>query len=237
MFGGVLGFVTDHLGTILGIVGTSIAAYGAFWGVMKTGQIIIAGYNIALGIWAAFQSAVPISVGASTVALNAYNITTKAVAAATWLWNSALFACPIVWIIAGILALGAGIYLLVKHWDKVKVAMGNFFSAIWSGLRKTAKFIFDLLLTPVTLFLKLIAKVSGAQWAKDAISGINKLSDSIGGETKPTTNVAAAQTSVQNSRYEEIKKQQVDIQLTNKTDKNAVLKSNPAQMPKISTTN
>lgn len=258
VFNWFLDKITNNLGLILGIVGVSIGAYGGLWVVMKTGSIVTGAYNLALGVWYARQSSVPLTLSKSTIAINAHKIATKAIAAAQWLWTGAvkfyniamkpaiastwaftkaLLGNPITWIVIGIIALIAGLYLLVKHWDKVKVAMSSFFATIWSFLRKTAKFIFDLLLTPTMLFLKLTAKVTGAQWAKDAISGINKLSDSIGGETKHTTNVAAAQTSVQNSRYEEIKKQQVDIQLTNKTDKNAVLKSNPAQMPKISTTN
>ncbi|MCE5315161.1 MAG: phage tail tape measure protein [Armatimonadota bacterium] len=56
------------------------------------------------------------------------------VTAAQWAWNTSLYGCPIVWIIAGIAALGAGIYLLVKHWDKVKGAM----SRAWNWFLKFA---------------------------------------------------------------------------------------------------
>ncbi|MCE5199906.1 MAG: phage tail tape measure protein [Armatimonadota bacterium] len=44
-------------------------------------------------------------------------------AAAQWLLNTSLYGCPIVWIIAGIAALGVGIYLLIRHWKTVRTAM------------------------------------------------------------------------------------------------------------------
>lgn len=67
---------------------------------------------------------------------------TGIVTAATWLWNAALYANPIVWIIALIIALIAVIVLLVKHWDKVKEAVGNFakgakekLGALWGWMK------------------------------------------------------------------------------------------------------
>ncbi|MEN6372220.1 MAG: hypothetical protein ABFD64_09440 [Armatimonadota bacterium] len=52
-------------------------------------------------------------------------IATKAAAAAQWLWNTSLAGCPIILVIAGVAALIAGIYLLIKNWDKVKSAMSR----------------------------------------------------------------------------------------------------------------
>jgi len=45
-----------------------------------------------------------------------------AAATATWAWTAALLANPMTWVIGGVVALGAGIYLLVKHWDTVRAA-------------------------------------------------------------------------------------------------------------------
>jgi len=50
-------------------------------------------------------------------------VTTKLVTAAQWLWNAAMYANPIVWIIAAVLALGVGLYFLIKYWDDVKMAV------------------------------------------------------------------------------------------------------------------
>lgn len=61
-------------------------------------------------------------------------VASKLVAAAQWLWNASLYGCPVMWIIAGIIALIAVIYLLVKHWDKVKAAG----TAAWNWITKGA---------------------------------------------------------------------------------------------------
>ena len=56
----------------------------------------------------------------------------KIAAAAQWLFNSALMACPVVWIVAAVAAIGAAVYLLIKHWDKVSA----FFRKLWDGVKK-----------------------------------------------------------------------------------------------------
>ena len=59
-----------------------------------------------------------------------------AAAKGAWALAVALAANPITWIIAGIIALGVAIYLLVKHWDVVKVATQQFwswFTACWNA--------------------------------------------------------------------------------------------------------
>ena len=50
---------------------------------------------------------------------------------ATWAWTVALLANPITWIILGIVALGAAVYMLIKHWDKVSA----FFSDMWKKVK------------------------------------------------------------------------------------------------------
>lgn len=47
---------------------------------------------------------------------------TSLVTAAQWLFNASLWASPITWVVVGIVALIAGIVLLVKNWDKVREA-------------------------------------------------------------------------------------------------------------------
>lgn len=61
-------------------------------------------------------------------ALLAHAAATKISAAAQWVLNSAFWACPITWIVAGIAAIVAVGILLYKNWDKVKagaVALWN----------------------------------------------------------------------------------------------------------------
>jgi phage-related protein len=85
----------------------------------------------------------------AAAAMVAYNVITKVVSAATkvwtaiqWLFNAALLANPITWIIIGIVALIAIIVLCVKHWDKITAAMKkvwawikSVFAAGWNWLK------------------------------------------------------------------------------------------------------
>jgi TP901 family phage tail tape measure protein len=234
LFGKGIGFVTDHLGTILGVIGLTIGAYAAYWAVMKTGILIQGAFNVILGISAAFQSAVPIRIGANVVALTAYNIATKAISASTaiwsgiqWLLNVAFLACPIVWIILGIMALVGAVIWVCTHWSKFV----GWLKIGWEWVKKMGKGILSFLLAPLQLILKVIAKLTGADWASDLSGKISSLTDSE--DTHKAVNLAAAQTSTQTSKYEEVKKEQVGILLTNKTDKNATITRNTAPMPQV----
>ena len=51
---------------------------------------------------------------------------------AVWLFNSALLANPITWIVLGIVALIAIIILCIKYWDEISAVVGRVFSAIGS---------------------------------------------------------------------------------------------------------
>ena len=53
-----------------------------------------------------------------------------AVTKATWLFNTALLANPITWIVLGIVALIAIIILCIKYWDEISAVVGRVFSAI-----------------------------------------------------------------------------------------------------------
>lgn len=53
---------------------------------------------------------------------------------AQWLWNAALMASPITWIILAVVALIAIIVLLVVHWDTVSAAL----VAAWNWIKDTA---------------------------------------------------------------------------------------------------
>lgn len=67
-------------------------------------------------------------------AITNFGIASKISTAAQWLFNTSLYGCPIVWIIAGIAALIAIIVLLVKNWDKVKEVAGKCWEGIKTGV-------------------------------------------------------------------------------------------------------
>jgi hypothetical protein len=65
------------------------------------------------------------------VKMIALAVAQRVMTVAQWLFNSALFACPITWIIAGILALVAVGYLLYRNWETI----AEFFTDMWQGLK------------------------------------------------------------------------------------------------------
>ncbi|MCX8132022.1 MAG: hypothetical protein N3I35_18235 [Clostridia bacterium] len=90
--------------------------------------------------------------------------------AAQWVLNSALLANPITWIVVGVIGLIAAIVLLVKHWDKVKEAVGRFwdfvvsiFSNIGSWFKKH---VVDPVLSLMPSWLKKLFGVSGGASSK-----------------------------------------------------------------------
>jgi TP901 family phage tail tape measure protein len=55
-----------------------------------------------------------------------------ALVSSVWALTAALLANPITWIIVGIVALGAAIYLLIRNWSSVTEAVGS----AWAGIRR-----------------------------------------------------------------------------------------------------
>ena len=55
---------------------------------------------------------------------------------ATWAWTTALLANPMTWVVVGLVALVAGIVLLVKHWSGAKAVMGDVWGAMVAGWNK-----------------------------------------------------------------------------------------------------
>jgi hypothetical protein len=70
----------------------------------------------------------------------AYSAWSKIAAVAQWIFNASIYGCPVVWIIAAIIAVIAAVVLLVKHWDKVAA----FFKEIWAKIKKSFLFVYNL---------------------------------------------------------------------------------------------
>lgn len=51
-------------------------------------------------------------------------------AASVWSFTAALLACPITWIVLGVIALAAGVYLLIRNWKQVGPVIGNVIKTI-----------------------------------------------------------------------------------------------------------
>jgi TP901 family phage tail tape measure protein len=128
---GAIQYVTDNLGTIVS-VGVGVLKFFALWkaSIMAT-SLVTGGLNIAMGIQGALTGIVSVAVGKSALAMKAYEWSTKAVTAATWLWNAALSANPIGLVIAAVAGLVAGIAYLASQyqgwgdqWDIMMTGMG-----------------------------------------------------------------------------------------------------------------
>lgn len=205
-----ISFVTDNMETIIS-VGSKILLFFAVWkALIIANSIAIGVYNIALGINGAVTGIVSVAVGKSNIALKAYQITTKAVTAAQWLWNTAMTANPIGLIIVGIAALIAIVAVVIQKWEEWGAAfslimgpLGFVISLIQSfrrnwdmitkafkeggvleGLKAIGKVILDAVLQPFQQLLSIIAKVTGFKWAENAAAGLNKFRAEMGVNTE-----------------------------------------------------
>lgn len=72
-----------------------------------------------------------------------FSVWSKIAAAGQWLFNTSLYGCPVVWIVAGIMAIIAAVVLLVKYWDEAAAwfkklwdAIVGIFKAAWEAIKK-----------------------------------------------------------------------------------------------------
>lgn len=145
VFGGVADFVdilankfpvltSVVIGVTGGVIGLTIASKVLGYGFtfLKGGYLNIVTVATRLNI---VQKLATVRTYAVATAQKIGVIATKAVTAAQWLWNAAMTANPIGLVIAGVVALGAGAYMLIKHWDTVRVFFGNLWQSVtgWMG--------------------------------------------------------------------------------------------------------
>lgn len=86
-------------------------------------------WTITKSIGSAILKADTIQFMLSAARMGASAVATWASTTAQWAFNSALLACPIGWVIAGIAALIAAGYLLYTNWDTIK----QFFVSLWDN--------------------------------------------------------------------------------------------------------
>ena len=113
-----LGSLSVAIGGVVFVVGKFNAAWRGVMAAVKIGKTLFAMASKSMLVFRIQYAALVVWL--------------KLAAAAQWLYNKALAVCPVVWIVAGILAIGAAVYLLIKHWDKVSA----FFRKLWEGVKK-----------------------------------------------------------------------------------------------------
>lgn len=113
--------VYDFVAGNWSIITDTVVAFGAAVLVVKT-------YFVAMKV-----------IGVVNKLMMAYRAGTMAATLTTWGLNGALLANPMTWIVIGIVALIAGIVLLVRHWDTAKAAM----LAVWDGIKAGFAWLWD----------------------------------------------------------------------------------------------
>ncbi|MFC6977599.1 phage tail tape measure protein [Microbulbifer taiwanensis] len=120
----------------IGITKTATAVQWLYNASLKWGRAAVLAYHLAykpklLAAWT-------IGIKAAATSVRFLGTVLRVAGKATLLFSAALWANPITWIVAGVVALVAGLVLLVKHWDKVKAASLGFIQGLmdkWGQLR------------------------------------------------------------------------------------------------------
>jgi TP901 family phage tail tape measure protein len=108
-------YVTNNIDEIV-TVGINAVKFFALWKAAIVAQTTALGlYNISIGVSGALTGVASVNIGKSTLALNAYNLTTKLATASTWNLNAAIAANPVGVIITGLVALAGARYFLTKQ--------------------------------------------------------------------------------------------------------------------------
>lgn len=116
-------------------------------------EIVVALTGLIGGLAAAY-----ITWKAATLAIT---IAQSAATAAQWLFNAALFACPLTWIVVAIMAVVAAVWLLVTHWKEVAGAL----KAVWDAIVSAFQWLVKLFITRIQEFVSFVTAV----W--DALKG------------------------------------------------------------------
>lgn len=120
----VIKFVSSNLDTILPILATVVGTIIAL-------KIAVSAYNLVMGT---------------------YKVIMGIAAAVQWAYNTALFGCPVIWIIAAILAIIAVIVLMVVYWDEIVVAVKKAWEWIVEILSQVGEWIYTNVIQPVAQF-------------------------------------------------------------------------------------
>lgn len=155
---GVLVVTSAGLGVGMALLRIVMLPFGPLLGVLRMAWLV---FNTQLAVGAGLMPALR----AAFVAMRTQLVIN---AAAVWGLNAALLANPITWIVLGVVALIAGLVMLVKHWDNVKAATLGFFDSFVSRWQKfravienttVLKFLFTPLLRGIDLISLVLSKL------------------------------------------------------------------------------
>ena len=164
--------IVSALAIVKGLAIIAMAGFSVALTILKTPLLLVRGatlaWNAALGFTRVALLATAIRFPALLTGLIALKAGFISGAAGAWAFAAALLANPITWIVIGVVALIAGLVLLVKNWDAVKGAVGGAISWIvekWKTFRSAIesttvlKFLFYPLLATVDVISFLITSL------------------------------------------------------------------------------
>lgn len=126
-----------------------------------------------------------------------------------------------------------------ERWKAIKAIFKS--QGIVEGIKAIGKTLLSFVLKPVEVLLKTLAKIPKVgDKVAPAIAKLESFRAGLDaglvegetpGEESKAVNLAATKNSVEEKRFEEIKNQNIAIELKNKTDKDAKVASNPGMIP------
>lgn len=170
----VMGWVDTFplLGQILGavaIVGLSFAG-------------VVAGISLAIGIAQMMSAGWGVTMKGLGSVLRAVRTNTLLMTASTWLFNAALWANPVTWVVGGILALVVAIGAAIYYWDEIKACFSDI--DVFNLLGESIEWIIDLLNKIPGIDIEVASKLpkpeemSVAQLTKNVGDGVGELNPS-----------------------------------------------------------
>jgi TP901 family phage tail tape measure protein len=174
----------------------ALTAYNGVMWLWATAQAV----NLAL------QGKTLLFLQGNKTAMIAYKVITYAVTAAQWAWNAAMTANPIGLIIVGVAALIGLVATVINKWNEWGAALSIFLGPLgfvisliqsfrrnWEmitslfkkgevleGFKAIGKVIIDAVLMPIQQVASIIASVTGADWASNAVKAIEAYRKNLG---------------------------------------------------------
>ena len=172
MIGTILTFGSATLATV-GPIMSMISQMYLMIAVRKMNTVAMTQETTARSAGITAMLAEKMAIISTTVAKQGSAMATKLVTVAQWLWNTSLYACPLVWIIALIIGLIAIVYLLTQHTDKVTKATDKLWDAMkdtWEGIKQFGSWIKDVFFKILEMYLFFWIEIP-----KMALKGILKI--------------------------------------------------------------
>ncbi|OXX22067.1 phage tail tape measure protein [Vibrio sp. V08_P9A1T1] len=145
-FNAVAGSIADNLTWLTSLTSeypllTEYLGYAAI-GALSLGGVV-ASLSLVMGIAKMMSGGWAVTMAGLNGVLKLLRISTLAMTAATWLMNTAMWANPITWVIAGIIALVAAVGAMIYWWDDLKASFGD--TAVFKFLVDTIDWVIDKL--------------------------------------------------------------------------------------------